>query len=167
MSDSCPRLSRGCFQSPPNIRTLDPGFHPTHPSLHPPKPTSVTPRSMYSSSSLLSQCRDPGRQSLAPSPPPRHPSRSSDRAVAPPPPGPMLVWHNVSSSYYSTPPGSVPEPRPVSITRTGHSTAPHACVQCAQAGHAAECQNNRRTIGCCRCNAHRLGCSYLSGIYLV
>ena len=38
-----------------------------------------------------------------------------------------------------------------------------ACVQCAQAGVGSECSTNRRTIGCRRCNAQRLGCSFLGG----
>ncbi len=37
------------------------------------------------------------------------------------------------------------------------------CVQCAQAGLPQECKQNRRTIGCTRCNAQRLGCSYRTG----
>ncbi|KAI0707443.1 hypothetical protein C8T65DRAFT_651010 [Cerioporus squamosus] len=38
------------------------------------------------------------------------------------------------------------------------------CVQCAQAGVPNECSQNRRTIGCARCNAQRLGCSYRTGV---
>ncbi len=37
------------------------------------------------------------------------------------------------------------------------------CIQCAQAGVAAQCYQNRRTIGCVRCNAQRLACSYRHG----
>ena len=37
------------------------------------------------------------------------------------------------------------------------------CVQCAQAGVSDTCSQNRRTIGCVRCNAHRLGCSFRAG----
>ncbi len=39
------------------------------------------------------------------------------------------------------------------------------CVQCAQAGVAEGCSQNRRTIGCVRCNAQRLACSYRTGQY--
>lgn len=37
------------------------------------------------------------------------------------------------------------------------------CVQCAQAGEGSQCGRNRRTIGCRRCNAHRLSCSFRAG----
>ncbi len=36
-------------------------------------------------------------------------------------------------------------------------------MQCAQANVARDCIQNRRTIGCVRCNAQRLACSYRTG----
>ena len=38
------------------------------------------------------------------------------------------------------------------------------CVQCAHAGKGDECGRNRRTIGCRRCNTHRLSCSFRAGL---
>ncbi|TFK82467.1 hypothetical protein K466DRAFT_568411 [Polyporus arcularius HHB13444] len=47
------------------------------------------------------------------------------------------------------------------------SREPQPCVQCAQVGQGEECGRNRRTIGCRRCNAHRLSCSFRAGLAAV
>ena len=52
------------------------------------------------------------------------------------------------------------------LERTGTWSTPSpvtCCVQCAHAGKAHVCTQNRRTIGCRRCNEQRLGCSFRSG----
>lgn len=96
---------------------------------------------------------------------------ADSRSVRHPSPGsyssPGLIWHNVCPS--SEPPASYGQPMQprrqthLSLTSEAPPKALRACVQCAQAGKAHECATNRRTIGCRRCNAQRLGCSYLGG----
>ena len=49
------------------------------------------------------------------------------------------------------------------VVRKTESIAVNACVQCAQAGQGGNCYTNRNTIGCRRCNAKRLKCSFLDG----
>ncbi|KAI0716240.1 hypothetical protein C8Q76DRAFT_794573 [Earliella scabrosa] len=97
---------------------------------------------------------------------------ADSRSVRHPSPGsyssPGLIWHNVCPS--SEPPASYGQPMQprrqthLSLTSEAPPKALRACVQCAQAGKAHECATNRRTIGCRRCNAQRLGCSYLGGV---
>ncbi|KAI0708304.1 hypothetical protein C8Q76DRAFT_799586 [Earliella scabrosa] len=71
---------------------------------------------------------------------------------------PARGWTSPSSTHLmSTMSTPSPESQPL------NPQVPRSCVQCAQAGCAQECSTNRRTIGCRRCNAHRLGCSYLGG----
>ena len=54
--------------------------------------------------------------------------------------------------------------RRMDATQGGTSGMPvTACVQCAHAGKAHQCSQNRRTIGCRRCNEQRLGCSFRGG----